>query len=111
MAASVLISGSPVGLLHSEGGTLGFRYHHRGDADPKPTLSVRMPYREGIYEECVAGPYFDGLLPEARRAREALARRLDIAAEDDYALLLSLGAELPWNWISPQNHNPVAQAA
>lgn len=58
-------------------------------------LSLSMPLATGEYGEDVAGPWFDGLLPDNMPVRALLAGRFQLDAGDDYGLLAALGRECP----------------
>lgn len=102
MTASVRLHGIPAGTLQADrSGRLRFAYTSEWLAHIKTggyralAISARMPPRGTPYEEEDAGPFFDGMLPEARQARETLGRYFKIDASDRYNLLLALGTDCP----------------
>ncbi|GHE80812.1 transcriptional regulator [Camelimonas fluminis] len=99
MPASIRLYGLPVGVLDvARDGELSFRYE-RAWLDrtelPHHPLSLALPFSPNPYKHDRAGPFFDGLLPDAPQTREALARYLQVDATDDYALLYQLGRDCP----------------
>lgn len=62
---------------------------------PYHPLLLSLPLSPDPYDHKLAGPFFDGLLPDSQRTREALARYLQVDATDDYALLYQLGRDCP----------------
>lgn len=99
MPASIRLYGLPVGVLDvAKDGDLSFRYE-RGWLErtqlPHHPLSLALPLASDPYDHHRAGPFFDGLLPDSRQTREALARYLQVDATDDYALLYQLGRDCP----------------
>lgn len=103
MAASVRLYGEPAGTLEvSRDGRLSFRYLPgwieacaTSGSPRRHALSASMPVQEGTFPHDVAGPWFDGLLPDNTRVRATLARHFQVDASDDYGLLTSLGRECP----------------
>jgi len=99
MPASVRLYGLPVGVLDvASHGALSFRYERswlQRTQRPHHPLSLALPLSPDRYDHDRAGPFFDGLLPDSQRTREALARYLQVDAADDYALLYQLGRDCP----------------
>lgn len=103
MAASVRLYGLPVGTLKStRDGKLSFTYDEdwrlgRGAEDRllDHPLSIAMPFDRAEYDHDRVGPFFDGLLPDSKNTRAALARYLHVDASNDYALLYELGRDCP----------------
>ncbi|WP_298721921.1 type II toxin-antitoxin system HipA family toxin [uncultured Ferrovibrio sp.] len=86
----------PVGLLRQAGKTPGeieFTYDpdylQRAD---KIQLSLRLPLREQPYDDVVARPYFENLLPEGRR-RDQEAARAGTTANDVIGILGLIGKD------------------
>jgi len=102
MVASVRLYGIPVGVLDvARDGSLSFRYDDnwmkskQADKVWRHPISLSMPLTGKVYGHDRAGPFFDGLLPDNRNTRAALARYFQVDASDDYALLYNLGRECP----------------
>jgi serine/threonine-protein kinase HipA len=55
-------------------------------------LSLRLPLREEPYPDEAARPFFANLLPESD-LRRAIARRLGLSEQNDFALLEAVGGE------------------
>jgi serine/threonine-protein kinase HipA len=55
-------------------------------------LSLHLPLRTDIYPDDLSRPFFSNLLPEAEIKR-IIARRLQISASNDFAMLNSIGGE------------------
>lgn len=62
------------------------------DAPHAIPLSLSLPLRHEPFIGDAARPFFANLLPEAA-LREAIARKLGISAQNDYALLEAIGGE------------------
>lgn len=61
----------------------------RRDAVP---LSLSLPLKNDLYAEELSRPFFANLLPEGE-IKQAIARRLQISASNDFAMLNSIGGE------------------
>ncbi|MDO9111186.1 MAG: type II toxin-antitoxin system HipA family toxin [Desulfatirhabdiaceae bacterium] len=69
-------------------------------------LSLSLPLRSQPYEDDVARPFFSNLLPEAG-IRQAVARRLGVSEQNDFALLWALGGECAGAvFLLPEGQNP-----
>lgn len=55
-------------------------------------LSLRLPLRTEIYRDDPARPFFSNLLPEVE-VKRAIARRLGISEDNDFAMLESIAGE------------------
>jgi serine/threonine-protein kinase HipA len=55
-------------------------------------LSLHLPLRADIYPDDLSRPFFSNLLPEAE-VKRIIARRLQISASNDFAMLNSIGGE------------------
>ena len=84
----VWLLGAHVGTLSQVDGRLGFAYAS-GATTP---LSQSLPIRSEPFDDRAARPFFAGLLPEGGK-RKQIAKTLQISAQNDYALLDSLGGE------------------
>jgi len=92
--AKVRLDGKPVGRLEElDGDRTRFTYSaewlSRADAVP---ISLTMPLRAEPYESRGLHPFFDNLLPEGWLLG-LVTKKLKIAAEDGFGLLLVLGAD------------------
>lgn len=83
-----------VGRLRlDEGRRFIFQYQTKWlDTPGAIPLSLSLPLREQPFIEDAARPFFANLLPEAE-IRKAIARRLRISEENDFALLKAIGGE------------------
>jgi serine/threonine-protein kinase HipA len=84
MPASIRLYGLPVGVLDvAKDGDLSFRYEQgwlERTQLPHHPLSLALPLSPYPYDHDHAGPFFDGLLPDAQQTRESLARYLQVDA-------------------------------
>jgi serine/threonine-protein kinase HipA len=55
-------------------------------------LSLHLPLRADIYPDDLSRPFFSNLLPEGE-IKQVIARRLQISASNDFAMLNSIGGE------------------
>ncbi|MDX9746825.1 MAG: type II toxin-antitoxin system HipA family toxin [Syntrophales bacterium] len=90
----VYLGNDPVGQLRlDEKRRFVFQYDAnwlgRDDAVP---LSLSLPLRKEVYAEDSARPFFANLLPEGEIKR-TIARRLQISARNDFAMLNRIGGE------------------
>jgi len=90
----VYLYGQYVGQLHLDSSRrFVFQYDKTwltsGNALP---LSLALPPREAPYADDEARPFFANLLPESG-VRRAIARRLGLSEENDFALLEAIGGE------------------
>lgn len=94
---SVRLNHRPAGILTATpAGGLRFAYDPAWLVDKGAyALSLSMPLTAGEYGEDVAGPWFDGLLPDNIPVRALLAGRFQVDVGDDYGLLAALGRECP----------------
>jgi serine/threonine-protein kinase HipA len=70
-----------------------FQYDERWLATPRPLpLSLSLPLRSKLYDDDTARAFFANLLPEAY-IRQAVARKLGLSEQNDFALIWSLGGE------------------
>lgn len=100
--ASVRLYGRHIGTLKVErGNKLSFVYTKKwadavkGGVVGTHALSMAMPVTSLDHDDEVAGPFFDGVLPDNMDARKRLASFFQVDATDDYGLLFNLGRELP----------------
>ena len=71
-------------------------------------LSLSLPLRTQPHEGDASRPFFSNLLPEAG-IRQAIARRLGVSEQNDFALLWALGGECAGAVILlPEGRNPAA---
>lgn len=71
-------------------------------------LSLSLPLRTQHHEGDASKPFFSNLLPEAG-IRQAIARRLGVSEQNDFALLWALGGECAGAVILlPEGQNPAA---
>ena len=91
---TVFLRGEKVGRLSIERGRdFVFSYDAAWLASPVAVpLSLRLPLREEPYPDEVARPFFANLLPESD-LRRAIARRLGLSEQNDFALLEAVGGE------------------
>jgi serine/threonine-protein kinase HipA len=91
---NVFLYGLPVGKLWlDEKRRFVFQYDSRWLESPKPRpLSLSLPLRSKPYEDDSSRPFFSNLLPEAG-IRQAVARKLGVSEQNDFALLWELGGE------------------
>lgn len=82
-----------VGQLRVRDGQMGFEYaaDWLGNPSAKP-LSRSLPLQEGRFSRKHCRGFFAGLLPEQEK-RSAIARRLGVSEQNDFALLEALGGE------------------
>lgn len=94
MALSVYLNAALVGRLQLDTRRrFVFQYDLAWLTDPAAIpLSLSLPLRKAPYDDDGARPFFANLLPEAR-LREAIARKLGISDNNDYALLEAIGGE------------------
>ncbi len=85
---TVWLLGTPVGTLCQVDGRLQFTYL------PTATkaLSQSLPIRDQPFDDRASRPFFAGLLPEGGKRRQ-IAKTLQVSAQNDFALLDSLGGE------------------
>lgn len=84
----VWLSGARVGTLSQVEGRLQFAYA----PEAITPLSQSLPIRPEPFDDRATRPFFAGLLPEGRK-RKQIAKNLRVSAQNDYALLDSLGGE------------------
>jgi serine/threonine-protein kinase HipA len=84
----VYLTDQRVARLDHQAGQLTLRYES-GATSP---LSVRLPVREEAYGDSECRPFFANLLPEGSW-RDAIARQLGVAPDDDFGLLSAIGAD------------------
>lgn len=84
----VWLLGTHVGTLSQIDGRLSFAYAS-GVTTP---LSQSLPIRPEPFDDRATRPFFSGLLPEGGK-RKQIAKLLQVSAQNDYALLDSLGGE------------------
>ena len=91
---TVFLRGEKVGVLSIERGRdFIFTYDAAWLASPVAVpLSLRLPLREEPYPDEAARPFFTNLLPESD-LRRAIARRLGLSEQNDFALLEAVGGE------------------
>jgi len=79
------------------------RWLERPEAIP---LSLFLPLRSQPYEDDASRPFFSNLLPEAG-IRQAVARKLGVSEQNDFALLWTLGGECAGAvYLLPEGQNP-----
>lgn len=84
----VWLHGCLVGTLSQIEGRLGFVYA----TGVRMPLSQSLPIQQDAFDDRASRPFFAGLLPEAGKRRQ-IAKTLQVSAQNDYALLDSLGGE------------------
>src|ERR1035437_4587571 len=84
----VWLLGARIGTLSQIDGRLSFAYAS-GATTP---LSQSLPLQVDPFDDRATRPFFAGLLPEAGQ-RMQIAKTLQVSAQNDYALLDSLGGE------------------
>ena len=84
----VWLRGEHIGTLSQVDGRLGFAYN----ATASTPLSQSLPIRAEPFDDRASRPFFAGLLPEGGKRRQ-IAKTLHISAQNDYALLDSLGGD------------------
>lgn len=91
---NVFLHNLPVGKLWlDEKRRFVFQYDTRWLESPEPIpLSLSLPLRSKPYEDDTSRHFFTNLLPEAG-IRQAVARKLGVSEQNDFALLWSLGGE------------------
>ncbi len=96
MAATLVVyfQGVPVGRLWlDERRRFVFQYETGWALNPKAVpLSLSLPLRVEPFEDDLPRPFFSNLLPEAA-IRQAVARKLGISEQNDFALLEAIGGE------------------
>jgi len=102
-----------VGALGLVDGRLRFCYAPewlaRADA---VALSASLPLRAEPFDDRAARPFFAGLLPEGRM-RRLIGRRLQVSAQNDFALLEGIGGECAGaiTFLDPGQALPTASSA
>ena len=84
----VWLLGAHVGTLSQIEGRLSFAYL----PGVTTALSQSLPIRPEPFDDRASRPFFAGLLPEGGK-RKQIAKTLQVSAQNDYALLESLGGE------------------
>lgn len=84
----VWLLGARVGTLSQIEGRLSFAY----SPGVTTALSQSLPIRPEPFDDRASRPFFAGLLPEGVK-RKQIAKTLQVSAQNDYALLESLGGE------------------
>jgi len=84
----VWLLGAHVGTLSQIEGRLSFAY----SPGVTTALSQSLPIRPEPFDDRASRPFFAGLLPEGVK-RKQIAKTLQVSAQNDYALLESLGGE------------------
>ena len=84
----VWLLGARIGTLSQVDGRISFAY---ATAATTP-LSQSLPIRPEPFDDRATRPFFAGLLPEGGK-RKQIAKTLQVSAQNDYALLDSLGGE------------------
>ena len=84
----VWLLGSHTGTLSQVEGRLRFAYAPHATVP----LSQSLPIRPDAFDDRETRPFFAGLLPEGG-TRKQIAKTLQVSAQNDYALLDSLGGE------------------
>ncbi|RIQ37358.1 HipA domain-containing protein [Jiangella rhizosphaerae] len=92
----VYLDGVRCGVLRqSSGGNLTFDYDDAYRAGRQRTpLSLSMPLAIAAHANRVVRPFFAGLLTDNPQARAALAREYGVSAENPFALLSHVGADV-----------------
>ena len=85
---TVWLLGTPVGTLTQVDGRLQFTYLPAATV----TISQSLPRRDEPFDDRASRPFFAGLLPEGGKRRQ-IAKTLQVSAQNDFALLDSLGGE------------------
>lgn len=70
-------------------GELNFQYV----AGASRRLSLSLPVQPNVFTQDQCFAYFDGLLPESRSQREAIARKFSINSKNSFRLLQEIGAD------------------
>ena len=82
-----------IGTLSLVQGRLSFRYSTEWLVQPQArALSVSLPVQTEPFNDQQTRPFFAGLLPEGQ-LRRLIARRIQVSAQNDYALLDQLGGD------------------
>lgn len=84
----VWLLGTHIGTLSQAEGRLSFAYA----SGVTTALSQSLPIRPEPFDDRASRPFFAGLLPEGVK-RKQIAKTLQVSAQNDYALLESLGGE------------------
>ena len=84
----VWLLGAHLGTLSQIDGRLSFAYA----SGVTTVLSQSLPMRPEPFDDRASRPFFAGLLPEGGK-RKQIAKTLQVSAQNDYALLESLGGE------------------
>ena len=84
----VWLLGAHQGTLSQIDGRLSFAYA----SGVTTVLSQSLPMRPEPFDDRASRPFFAGLLPEGGK-RKQIAKTLQVSAQNDYALLESLGGE------------------
>src|ERR1035441_878321 len=80
-------------LIQVDGGDMVFDYAESWLNEPAATpLSQSLPLRKKRFKRNECRGFFAGILPEGA-TREIIARKLDISARNDYAMLERIGGE------------------
>ena len=85
---TVWLLGTPVGTLTQVDGRLQFAYLPAATV----TISQSLPRRDEPFDDRASRPFYAGLLPEGGKRRQ-IAKTLQVSAQNDFALLDSLGGE------------------
>lgn len=90
---NVMFEGEIVGTIGLDAERFTFQYDSewlkRSEAFP---ISLRLPLQQSAFGTAEAHPFFANLLPEGS-VRIAIARRIKISADNDFALLKALGGD------------------
>lgn len=90
----VLLRDTLVGVLsQDDSGRLFFQYDNTYlQSDNVRAISLSMPLSDTAYEDRIARPFFNSLLPDEQQ-RQLVASRLGVSANSPFSLLREIGAE------------------
>lgn len=94
MKALVRMNGRLAGILERNGRQVRFQYDEEYLKLRQPPLSKSLPLRRQAFEHEGLPPYFSGLVSEGWLKR-VQAREQHIDPDDDFALLVNNGEDLP----------------
>ncbi|MBV7433319.1 type II toxin-antitoxin system HipA family toxin [Dermabacteraceae bacterium TAE3-ERU5] len=89
----MLLDGAVVGRLHQD--KYGKLQVETVPQKGAPPISLSFPKGETTVGQKLVRPYLAGLLPDSEEVRRAMARRLGVSPESQFALLSKIGEDCP----------------
>lgn len=91
---SVRMSGLPIGWLSQDDvGDISYQYTEEWLDKAPHALSQSLPLQREPFGHKKSLPFFAGLLPDSKSAREELGRILQVSSGDDFGLLTAIGRD------------------